>query len=235
MNQPKPQKPLPGEGLTRNDIIKKYLLDYNLQNKIKDDELAHLTNFCDSIGTLPVLAEVLDPRSHIRTAAGKRLQPRVADLYDIRDKIVERLWHHKRADEVKLQAAENAVVDKEISACKYCVSGDVFDLVWLDKANRWSVELIGTCAKCAGGRELPSEEIIDLAKATRSNCRAILWHLMIFLLTYRLASDRQAGQTQLNRAMKAVAAQFRRDRKKKKRREKPVDQEIPNAEGEIPF
>lgn len=223
MDQPEP--------LTKKDLIKKYILDYDW--KPTDEQMDHFKAFCQSIALPEVLAQVLDPRNHRRSKSGQVWQPRVAELYDIRDRIVKGLWDKKRDNENRLQVKENDVIDNEVRACKYCVMGDVFDLVWLEGPSpRWGIELLGPCAKCANGSELPGEEIISLAKSLGANCRAVLWELMIFLLAFNLGHAQPVGRGGLEQAIISVTANFKRKRAERKRRQR----EVQETKGEeVPF
>ena len=220
----------PGDLPTKKDLIRKYLLDYDWTPT--DEQLEHFKNFCASIATPEVLAQVLNPANHPQNKAGRHYRPRVAELYDLRDSIFLALWKKKSDSERSLRDEEDVKADLEIRACKYCVSGTVFDLVWLDAPGRWSIELLGACSKCSKGTDLPSKEIIALAKSLGSNCRAVLWELGIQLLVLRLAMSKQVGRGELEHVLRSMTATFKANRTKRKRHQREVQA---SSREEIPF
>ncbi|KKL13793.1 hypothetical protein LCGC14_2522190, partial [marine sediment metagenome] len=197
------------------------------------EQLEHFKNFCASIATPEVLAQVLNPANHPKSKAGQyNRRPWMSELYDLRDEIVQGLWRKRWEEEGKLRDEEDAKADKEVRACKYCVMGDVFDLVWLDAPGRWSIELLGACSKCSKGTDLPSKEIIALAKSLGSNCRAVLWELGIQLLVLRLAMSKQVGRGELEHVLRSMTATFKANRTKRKRHQREVQA---GSKEEIPF
>ena len=188
---------------TKNQLMNQFIVTYGWKpTQAERDDFEY---FCDGIATPEVLERVLDPKNHPSFKDGRRPQPSVPTLYNIKHKIITEMFDFKEQSSVRDFYAE---FDAEMEGwgCQYCCGGQVWDVVW--KEIRWSLERTGLCKHCSQGDFEPRAEVISIMKAKKVPAMHVAGHVFLDIFAWRWVNDAELPEDALKKALKHVSTPF---------------------------